>query len=544
MQFKNALKIAGVVFCLFLSTNAFLSDACAEGETPSAEPVAVTSDAPTSTVDQLTTIERDIKWLEAELDKRQKAQSRASKEDADEMQDDINDLDNRLEKARASFVTTATEVELPAAESKQKPQKRDLLQEAQELVEPLFDAVRRVSEKPRRIEAIRSKVFYMQDRMSQIDKALASLDKLIKSKTYPPFLKDFQNSRDTLAHEKDELKVQIDTLNRKLKNDLEDHRTVLQAFSDGVQEFAQTRGRNIVFALIVFSIVLWVLLWARRYFFHVKMIRNRLQGMSKLFHFTYVIAAYLAAVFAMIITLHFLNDWFLATLVLLGLLALLWVAKSTVHLFIHEARIIFNLSSVREGERVVWQGVPWLVKSLNFKSVLVNEALQGGKVLLPAETISGLISRPVVEGEPWFPTNVGDYVLLEDGTYGQVETQTPESVIISSASTRKYFSTVNYLSKNPQNFSTGFEVDAEVLIEGSSNLATIRKSLEASVSKILSPLGYDLQDLEVNVRASGASTTRIVVSASCAGRLASQRDSIKKDLHAAASEAWRDVTAL
>lgn len=95
--------------------------------------------------------------------------------------------------------------------------------------------------------------------------------------------------------------------------------------------------------------------------------------------------------------------------------------------FIKEVNLLLNLGSTREGERVVYGGVPYLVRSLNVFSTLVNPSLDGVQ-RLPLEQIATLYSRPVLVDELWFPCDTGDVLLLPDQTLVVVEQQSVEQV--------------------------------------------------------------------------------------------------------------------
>ncbi|MGI9336060.1 MAG: hypothetical protein ACR2RL_23175, partial [Gammaproteobacteria bacterium] len=84
------------------------------------------------------------------------------------------------------------------------------------------------------------------------------------------------------------------------------------------------------------------------------------------------------------------------------------------------------IGPVREGERIIYEGLPYEVKAINVYSVLRNPRLES-IIRLPLRTLSDMVSRPCKE-EPWFPTSAGDYVLLPDQSFGQVLRQTPENV--------------------------------------------------------------------------------------------------------------------
>ena len=115
------------------------------------------------------------------------------------------------------------------------------------------------------------------------------------------------------------------------------------------------------------------------------------------------------------------------------ILALVWAMKNTVPAFLDNARLILNLGPVREGERVVYQGIPWRVAALNLFTDLENPELVGGHFRLPLKDLSTLRSRPFdPETERFFPTRLDDWVMLADGFYGRVIRQTPEEVVIAT----------------------------------------------------------------------------------------------------------------
>jgi len=501
--------------------------------------------------DQLSTIQRNIDWLERQITAKKEALSRAGKEDVAELQNELSNLESRIKHAKKSFVSIAADVEIPNIETDSRPKKRDLLQEAQQLVEPLFDAIRRVSEKPRRIEGYKTNISNLQSRMEQLDMALANIDDAIAKKKFPELEQQLTDSRLELFHERDEIKIQLDTFQRKLQRDMGDRRTVVEIITTEAQNFFDSKGRNLIIALIVFLSSLWFFFYTRRFVFSSKLLRTKLKPLSKPLELTYGLLAFLLSIFSVLFTLHFLNDWFLVTLITLFLIALIWSFKTLITVFVSEARLALNLGTVKQGERVIWQGLPWLVKSLGFKSVLINEALQGGKVILPARIVTSMLSRESAEDEPWFPTQVGDYVVLEDGVTGQIEAQTPETVVVRVRNAKKHYSATAFIAQNPVNLSAGFEIWTEVhtmqsnelkrtLLEVETELLKRVKSF-AKIQQKMSASDSKMSNLNVGVTLDGFLKQKLFASARYSGELASERENLEYDLQLALSHAWWDL---
>jgi hypothetical protein len=115
-----------------------------------------------------------------------------------------------------------------------------------------------------------------------------------------------------------------------------------------------------------------------------------------------------------------------------------------------EAKLMLNLGSVREGERLFYNGLPWRVETLGFHAMLVNPLLQGGTLRIPVRALVDHYSRVFDEHEPWFPGRVGDHVFLDDKTFGRILHQNPESVQLEAGGVKTY-PVAAFLAQNPRN---------------------------------------------------------------------------------------------
>ncbi len=70
-----------------------------------------------------------------------------------------------------------------------------------------------------------------------------------------------------------------------------------------------------------------------------------------------------------------------------------------------------------------------------------------------------MTSRESDPKEPWFPTELDDWAILSDGTYGKVITQTPEQVVfLRLGGSMKTFPTTDFLVAFPEKLSRGFRI--------------------------------------------------------------------------------------
>ena len=157
------------------------------------------------------------------------------------------------------------------------------------------------------------------------------------------------------------------------------------------------------------------------------------------------------------------NDWLLLGLGVILLLGFVWTLVKSLPDAMDQIRTMLNLGAVQEGERLMFDGVPWLVSHLDFHTTLVNPQLEGGDLSLPVRDLSGLHSRPVAPEEDWFPTSKGDWVLLDDDKIAQVEVQTPGSVRLRRlGGGTLVIPSPAFVESAPMNLSNGFRVGARI----------------------------------------------------------------------------------
>jgi hypothetical protein len=149
------------------------------------------------------------------------------------------------------------------------------------------------------------------------------------------------------------------------------------------------------------------------------------------------------------------------------LISLIWVLKNSIPRYMKELNILLNAGSVREGESIIYNGIPMKVTNLNFHTKLTNPAPPKLTLQLPLSELSNYISRPCSKDEPWFPCQEGDFVMLSDGTYGMVQRITLENVMLSlpNGMMPQTYATGDFLAEKPKNYSRGFFVGSDFGID-------------------------------------------------------------------------------
>ena len=339
-----------------------------------------------------------------------------------------------------------------------------------EVVKPALEIVNDMMKQPREIADLRRGLEQLKKEIAVLDKALAGLaktDEEVKAgkdaKVNALLTAELKRQTDACQQSRSVKASQLVVFESRLHELLAERQGFGHYAAKLWSSLVLQTMLNLLLAIAAFIGVLLLLRLVRRWLAR-RGLRKRLKAtpfvaraVDLLFH----VLSVLAAIAAAFVVLWINGDWLLLTLAMLLVAGLILVSRHTLPRMMEQARIILNLGGVREGERIIWHGLPWLVRRLHFFSTLVNPALTGGTVRLPLRAMSDLLSRPFGTKEKWFPTDEGDWVELNDGTIGKVVLQTPENVqIVPVGGSFKNYTTTDFLARTPRNLSHNFRVQS------------------------------------------------------------------------------------
>lgn len=454
-------KLALIFFFALLSSGIYAQPAPeAKPLTPvSAQPVA--SPSPEESLQELLTAIKEIKKERAVLNQQLKRTPDPAA--AQQIQEQLDPLDQRLHDLKHSFEEMVTGGHNLATLIK-KPDDTPFnwQQELEQIVRPLLEELKQLTERPRLMERLRSEQAVYENRLQLANEAIAELEKTLEQSKAPlvrqstkTLLNQWQDQRENAQGRLQRINAQLERLSASNGDLSEELTTRLQTFASG-------RGLNLLLAMAGFAFVYLGLTGLGRLisrFPHRKReagTRRMARAVALLLRgFTVVLA-----LFTTMLILYVRGDWLLLGLLILVTIGLALGLQKSLPRYVNEIRILLNMGSVREGERVVYNGIPWRIASLNIFSTLYNPLLLGGGVLrLPIDQMVDLQSRPYSPDEPWFPSKEGDIVILEGDIYGKVLRQTPEIVQVQIVGATTTFRVADYLGKNPRNLSwDGFAV--------------------------------------------------------------------------------------
>jgi hypothetical protein len=417
--------------------------------------------------------------------------------------------------------------------------------ELEGLILPLLEAVSEVTEKPRKIERLKKRVAALETQLKMFEVGQSNIKRLLKmnNQTLDPKSPQTKEYLSTLENLKNKynielLQVKLEEARRNLESELESSESIWDAGTRMAKDFFRHRGLNLLITAAIFF-ALWYLLTKLRVFIVGERSFIKIAPWTrKILVTAYSILVLMLCVVSSLVALYFLNDWLLLSVIILFMLAIFWASRQFLPRMFQEVRLALNLGTVKENERLIWNGVPWKVENLGLQATLVNPDLEGGQLQLPLGTLIGKLSRPVVEGEPWFPSQTGNWVTLSDGTYGQVEQQTMEQVVLRlKGNTLKFYSTPEFLGSTPMNLSKGFRYDIEFGLDYGvqSRICDeipklFEKGLWTHLERHYQEDSPDFTYTKVSFDNAGASALNLKVIVDVEGRCAESYDDIQRDI--------------
>lgn len=443
------------------------------------------------------------------------------------LESEIAKLDEQFSDARADFERIATGIDIGLFLGK-KEETFDWKEELVSLVEPGIKEIKRMTVNARNKTKLKDEVAYYENLVSISRNAVKNIAELI-SKTED---REVKKNLDALLTEWKSIEKQITNKlhisNMQLSEVNNAEKSLIESSGISIKKFFRTRGLYLIIAVIACVLALLLLrLGARRL---IKLIPGYNLAYKpfhiRLFDLLARIAALFVTLFVLVLVFYIFEDWVLLSLSIVFFLGLGWAVRNTAPRFWKQSCLMLNIGAVREGERMIYQGIPWMVKSINIFCVLENPEMEVS-LRLPIEALMDQASRPFHKKEPWFPCRRNDWVILSDGTWGKVKGISHEMVeIVQPGSAKKTYQTPDFLARTPLNLSTNFTLksifglsyDLQKDITGK-----IPEILSAHIREAIQKEGYEegLIHLQVDFQAANSSSLDLAVIADFKGEMAS-----------------------
>ena len=433
------------------------------------------------------------------------------------VKEDLTDLYERMDDLIDNFARTASGFDVSEITSDDK-EDINLESEIRELLAPIIIELKGITNRPRRIEQLNRKLNKAKQVQEKVQQAMARIKNVLDQVDDGALKARLQTLAQDWLQRGQQLQSEIAYLQLSLEEELKNNPSIVSTLTRLTESFFKKRGRNILLSAGAFLFVILLMRFVGRQVERRLKSEKIVRSMTsrRLIALTYGICTYSLAVVSMLLVLYSAGDWVLLGIVLLLLLGLGWSARVSLPLYIEQAKLLLNLGTVRKGERIVIDGIPWKVMTIGYYSILANPNLSGGVLRLRLKDLVDKSSRPATASEPWFPCRQGDWILLADETFGQVDMQTPELVRLKLfGDTPKTYITTDFLSQCPQNLSDGFAVRLTFGLDYKYQkiiTTEIPAMVEHAIREALETAGYALQvqSLSVSFMEAAASSLDLI----------------------------------
>lgn len=448
----------------------------------------------------------------------------------------LRDLRAELAKDRRQFDRFALEIDLsPFVEEEDRP--FDWQQELSNLLKPILAELKNATADSRAIGELRAELEIVGERKTQASLAVQRLHALLEQDPSEALRARLEERLTEWQRLADEASNRYTALDLQLQNKLEARESLLDETTDYAREFVQTRGLNLLLALAAFGLVFFGVRWLAAQIARLSKPKADKQFSSRLALLLLHAFSVLGGLLAMMAVFNAAGDWFMLGIIIIFLLGVGWAGLHTLPSQVESVKLILNIGTVREGERLLFNEVPYRVDSLAFRAKLVNPELEGGVQELPVRDLVGHHSRPAGEDEQWFPTQRGDWVEMDDGLLGQVRHQSPSAVRLTDlGGAELIYPTADFLRQHPRRLGAGFRLVEQFGIDYQHQaIATtqVPELMEAALTERLPALLDDgqLQTVSVVFAGAGASSLDYRVEARFNGAAAPRIELIRATIH-------------
>lgn len=392
---------------------------------------------------------------------RKKLEASRSDTERASLEAEISHLDKQLSETSSDFERIATGIE-PALFAEKKPEQFSWKEEMASLLEPAIKELKRFTIRARQKTELKDRIANLEQLAAAASQGLAHLQQVIDASSDKQVQKEVRALQPEWSNIEKRLRNKLELSQRELAKLEAQDVSLVESSSRSVRNFFRDRGVFLIVAVFTFF---GVLLIFRLLYQLVVRIAVKITGQPeersfqvRLLYIVFQVLSVFFAVTGLFFVLYLAEDWFLLSMAIVFFLGLSWTIRQGVPRLWQQGRLMLNVGSVRENERIILHGVPWQVANLNVFCRLVNPALET-ELRVPIEHLIGLSSRPYDRDEPWFPCRKGDWVEVGGNSRAKVVSLSHEQVeLVERGGRRMFYTTEAFLQACPANLSRNFRL--------------------------------------------------------------------------------------
>ncbi len=392
---------------------------------------------------------------------RKKFNASKSEAEKESLLQEINHLDKQLSETSSDFERLATGVE-PSMFAEKKPEIFSWKDELGSLVEPAIKELKRFTVKARQKTQLKDSIAMLSDQVATATIAVQRLQAILKETPDAHVRKEVLALQPEWLNVEKRLRNKLELAERELSQLNEQDVSLVESTSSSMRTFFRDRGRYLIVGVFAFFAILLVCRLIYRLivmlFFKFNGKKEKRSFQLRLLDIIFRVVSVVLAIIGLFFVLYLAEDWFLLSMAIIFFLGLAWTVRQGLPRLWQQVRLMLNIGSVRENERITYLGVAWKVEALNVFSKLVNPSLEV-ELRVPIEDLVGLSSRPYHPEEPWFPCRRGDWVVIGGGSRARVVSLSHEQIeVVERGGKRIVYPTDVFLQACPVNLSRNFRI--------------------------------------------------------------------------------------
>lgn len=456
---KNCFIILFLSCCLLSASTSYPVSA---PEKPSATVNVSKSEQAAETVEMLASLLDLQKSIQEQIAvSRKKLSESTSEAEKALLEAEISNLDEQLSGTSSDFERLATGVE-PALFVEKRPETFSWKEELSSLLEPAIKELKRLTVRARQKTRLKDNIVELKLLGNTAAEAVTHLQELVSETSDKEVLKEISGLLPEWQNIDKRLQNKLELAERELTQLQEHDVSLVEISSNSLRNFFRDRGLYLIVAIITFAVIL---LFCRLLYRIIRNVLDKLQKtkeqrsfQARLFDIVFQALSFILAIIGLFFILYLAEDWFLLSIAIIFFLGLAWTVRQALPRLWQQGRLMLNIGSIREKERIVLHGVPWKVSSINVFCKLVNPALDV-ELRIPIEDLVGLVSRPFKQEEPWFPCKKGDWVVVGTSSRARVVSLSHEQVeVVERGGKRIIYPTDIFLQTCPVNLSRNFRL--------------------------------------------------------------------------------------
>lgn len=473
-------------------------------------------------------LQAEMKLLSARL---QESQSDIEKKETQEQTEKLN---QDIKATTRNIQEIAAGADISSLRSREQPA-FNFQEELFSLLEPAMKEMKDMTSHVRQKTEQRDRKQYYSSKLPTTKRAIASLESLLLKAEDPALKSTLQSMLEAWVKQGTFLNSEIASASYQLEKLERAEVSLTESSQTFFKSFFQKRGLYLGQAILVIFVIL---LLSR---FSHKAMQHNIPGFQKaqrsfrvrLLDLAHKVLFSLFVIIGPMVVFYLAEDWLLFSLGVLVLLGMAITLRHAIPRYWELAQLFLNIGTVREGERIEMNGLPWLVQKINFYTLLQNPKA-GLTRRVKIDDLVEIRSRETKDHEAWFPCKTGDWLLFDDESLAKVIGISEEfTELVLRGGAHKTYKTSDFLDCAPKCLSQNFRVKETIGVSyalQAESVSSICDELHDHVMKRLADEGYIkyLMNLSVEFELANASSLDLVVIADYKGDLAHAHNRLRR----------------